>query len=211
MVFLDRTEAGRLLAQKLKIYKNAKAKVYGLPRGGVIVGAEIAKELNLPLDVVIARKIGHPLQPEFGIAAVSENGHLVKEEKYAATVDEGWFKVQVEKEQTEARRRKNIYQPWIRKIPDEGKIAIIVDDGIATGLTTKAAILDIKDRKPQKIILAVPVAPFDIAEKIIPLVDEFIALKIDKDFLGAVGAYYEKFPQATDEEVIKILRKVNNI
>lgn len=209
MVFEDRTQAGKLLAKKLKAFKDKGAVVYGLPRGGVIVGAEIAKELNAALDIIVARKIGHPLQPEFGIAAVTEAGHLVKNEKYSATVDENWFSGEVERQITAATKRRNLYRSELPDISAKDKIAILIDDGIATGLTAKAAILDLKERLPQKIILAVPVIPQPEAEELSPQVDEMVALLVEEEFLGAVGAYYENFPQVSDEEVLAALAEVN--
>ncbi|MCL5090573.1 MAG: phosphoribosyl transferase, partial [Patescibacteria group bacterium] len=181
-----------------------------LPRGGVIVGGEIARLLNIPLSIIIARKIGHPLQPEFAIAAITENGHLVSNKNYLEEVPLEWFKNEVSQEQTEAKRKRTLYTPFLKNINSKGKIFILVDDGIATGLTTKAAISDLKDRNPKKLILAVPVIPQDSAEEIKTMVDELTALAIPKDFLGAVGAYYQEFPQVSDEEVVKILKEVNN-
>jgi predicted phosphoribosyltransferase len=211
LTLYDRNQAGELLAEKLKNYADKNTVVYALPRGGVLVGAAIARKLKTPLEVVIARKIGHPLQPEFGIAAVTEGGHLVKNEKYAATVDENWFSVEVERQKTAAQHRHNLYQPALKGISAKDKVAILTDDGVATGLTTEAAIADLKAQKPQKIILAVPVMPAEVAEHLRPLVDELVALDIPEDFAGAVGAYYENFPQISDEEVISELKQVNGL
>lgn len=210
MVFQDRTEAGRLLAEKVKKYADKNTVVYGLPRGGVVIAAEIARELKAPLEVVIARKIGHPLQPEFGIAALSENGHVIKNEKYIATVDENWLAGEIERQKTASQSRRNLYTNQ-KKISAKSTIAILADDGIATGLTTKAAIADLRDQKPKKLILAVPVAPTEVADELKPLVDETIILNEDPDFLGAVGAYYEEFPQVSDEEVINFLKTINGL
>jgi predicted phosphoribosyltransferase len=207
----DRSQAGELLAEKLKDYADKNSVVYSLPRGGVIVGAAISRKLKTPLEVIISRKIGHPLQPEFGIAAVTEAGHLVKNEKYAATVDENWFSVEVERQKTAAQHRRNLYQPALKGIKAIDKVAILTDDGVATGLTTEAAIVDLRAQKPAKIILAVPVIPAEVAEHLRPLVDELVALDIAEDFAGAVGAYYEDFPQVSDEEVIRELKEVNGL
>lgn len=210
-LFQDRRQAGELLAVKLKKYAGKKTVVYALPRGGVIVGAAIAQKLKTPLEVIIARKIGHPMQPEFGIAAVTEAGHLVKNEKYAATVDENWLAVEVERQKTAAQHRRNLYQPVLKGITATAKVAILTDDGVATGLTTEAALADLRAQKPQKLILAVPVVPAEVTEHLRSLVEELVALKIDEDFLGAVGAYYENFPQVSDEEVIRELKGVNGL
>ncbi len=211
MVLENRFQAGELLAEKLLTYANKNSVIYSLPRGGVLVGAAIAKKLKTPLEVIISRKIGHPLQPEFGIAAVTEKGHLVKNEKYAATVDENWFAGEIERQKTAAQHRRNLYQPALKGVTATDKVAILTDDGVATGLTTEAAIVDLRAQKPAKIILAVPVIPAEVAEHIKPLINELVALEIAKDFLGAVGAYYEDFPQVSDEEVIQELKEVNGL
>ncbi len=209
MVFENREQAGRLLAEKLKEYQDKDTLVFALPRGGVMVGAEISRALGVPLEIIISRKIGHPLQPEFGIAAVTENGQLTENEKYLATVDENWLSAEIERQKTAAQHRKNLYRPGLKEIPAKDKVVILVDDGIATGLTTMAAIEDLKSRKPSKIIVAVPVGPKDIVEEIKKMVDDLIALEVPDEFLGAVGAYYENFPQLTDEEVITTLKRIN--
>jgi putative phosphoribosyl transferase len=210
MVFKNRAEAGKLLAEKLEEYRNKETIIFGLPRGGVVIGAEIASQLNSPLEVIIARKIGHPAQPEFGIAAVTEDGHLIENEKYAATVDENWYRGEIERQTTAALHRQTLYSPALPEVSTEGKIAILTDDGIATGLTTKAALIDLRERKPKKLLLAVPVAPTEVASEISLLVDEEVIINKDSDFLGAVGAYYEEFPQITDEEVIDLLKRINS-
>ncbi len=209
MVFADRSQAGRQLAEKLTAYRDGQTVVYALPRGGVVVGAEIARAFPAPLDIIVSRKIGHPLQPEFGIAAVTENGQLAINEKYAATVEENWLKNQIENERIRAANQRKEYLRGIKLPSPQGKTAILVDDGVATGLTTKAAIEDLKSREPKMIILAVPVAPKDIAEELEKMVDRLVGLEIAEDFLGAVGAYYESFPQVSDEEVVSLLKKVN--
>ncbi|HUW24139.1 MAG TPA: phosphoribosyltransferase family protein [Patescibacteria group bacterium] len=211
MILANRAEAGELLAGKLLAYTDKDTVVYALPRGGVIVGAVIARKLKTPLEVIIARKIGHPLQPEFGIAAVTEGGHLIKNEKYAATVDENWFSVEIERQKTAAQHRRNLYRPALRGISAKDKVAILTDDGVATGLTTKAAISDLREQQPQKIILAVPVIPADTAKELAQLIDEVVVLDTPEDFAGAVGAYYEEFPQVNDEEVIHELKAVNRL
>ncbi len=209
MILRDRIEAGQKLAQKLMAYRDVQAVVYALPRGGVVVGAQIAGALQKPLDLVIARKIGHPHAPEFGIAAVTENGYLVKNGRVVATVDPGWFEREVERQRNEAKRRRDLYLADRKPIPAEGQVAILVDDGIATGLTVEAAIVELKERRPTKIVLAVPVLPRDTARRLAAEVDELVALTIPEPFLGAISAYYLDFAQTSDEEVVQILREVN--
>ena len=171
-----------------------------------MLGAEIAKTLRAPLDLVIPRKIGHPFSPEYAIAAVTEHGDCVKNEDEVKRVDAKWFARAVEEEVQEAKRRRRVYCGNRAMISPTRKTAIIVDDGIATGLTMRAAIADIKKQNPAKIIIAVPVAPKETAEEMRKDVDDFVAVDIPESYLGAVGAYYEEFPQVEDEEVIKMLR-----
>ncbi|MCX6806676.1 MAG: phosphoribosyltransferase family protein [Candidatus Berkelbacteria bacterium] len=208
MHFKDRIEAGQKLASKLQEQKIKDAIIFALPRGGVILGAEIAKVLKVPLDLVIARKIGHPANPEYAIGAVSESGELFCNEEERRTADPIWFKKEVEKQQKEARRRRKVYLKDKKSISPEGKIAILVDDGIATGLTIKVAIKEIKSQHPKKIIVAVPVLPKDTARELKKEIDELVALDIPDYFLGSIGAYYDYFPQVEDREVIDIIRKV---
>jgi predicted phosphoribosyltransferase len=209
MVFDNRVEAGQKLAEKLKNYQDRNTVVYGLPRGGVVIGAQIAKALNCPLEVIVARKIGHPLQPEFGIAAVTENGHLVENEKYTATVDENWYSLEIERQITTAQHRRTLYQSGLPKKVPHPPLAILTDDGVATGLTTQAALIDLKQRKPEKLILAVPVIPKEITGELAGMVDEIITFPLEEEFLGAVGAYYQNFPQVSDDEVVSYLKQAN--
>lgn len=211
MIFSDRNQAGQSLAEKLAKYRDQDLALYALPRGGVVVAAAIAQELKTPLDLIIARKIGHPLQPEFGIAAVSENGHLVQNTEMVETVDQDWFENQVREKQKEVQEQRKKYLAGLQVIPAKDKVAILVDNGIATGLTVMAAIEDLKDRQPQKTILAVPVVPPEIASKLKAMVDELVALEIPARFAGAVGAYYQSFPQVSDKEIIKLLKSINSL
>ncbi len=196
-----------MLAEKLKKYQGPKTVVYALPRGGVVLAAEIARKLNTPPDLISIRKIGHPENPEYALCATSENSRIVCNEKDLKEVDKEWFKKELEKGIQEAKRRRKVYLQGKNPISAQGKIAIIVDDGIATGLTMQAAIKEIKDQYPQKIIVAVPVVPKDTAEKIKQEVDELVALEIPEFFQGSVGAYYQSFPQITDQEVIELMNR----
>ena len=208
MRFKDRADAGKRLAQALKKYQNQDGVVYALPRGGVVLGAEVARALGMPLDLLIPRKIGHPLQPEYAICAVVENGEMVCNQHEVARVDPQWFRREVESERNEARRRRELYLGGRAPAPVEGKTAIIVDDGIATGLTMEVSIRDAQRRKPARLVVAVPVAPPDTVERMSREVDEFMVLDHSPYYLGAVGAYYDSFYQVTDEEVIALLRSV---
>lgn len=208
MFFRDRSEAGKLLSDKLRAYAGANTIVYALPRGGVVVGGEVAKALNSPLEVVITRKIGHPTQPEYAIAAISENGEIVQNPIEISHVDSEWLKSKIRHELEEAKRRRATYKP-IGKISAKGKVAIIVDDGVATGLTIMAAIKDIKAQRPEKIILALPVAPCDVLEILKKQVDRVVCIKAEAYFSGAVGSYYHSFPQVEDFKVKEIISKIN--
>ena len=206
MRFRDRADAGKRLAQALKKYQNQDGVVYALPRGGVVLGAEVARALGMPLDLLIPRKIGHPLQPEYAICAVVESGEMVCNQREVARVDPSWFQQEVEAERQEARRRRELYLGGRAPAPVEGKTAIIVDDGIATGLTMEVSIRDARRRNPAHLVVAVPVAPPDTVERLSREVDEFVVLDPSPYYLGAVGAYYDHFLQVTDEEVVALLR-----
>jgi predicted phosphoribosyltransferase len=208
MQFRNRSEAGKKLAQALEKYRDQPGIIYPLPRGGVVLGVEIALALEMPLDLIIPRKIGHPYNPEYAIGAVTENGEMVCNQWEVSRVDPQWLKRQVEKERQEARRRRERYLGDREPLSVEGKIAILVDDGIATGLTMQAAIRDIKQRHPTHIVVAIPVAPKDTADILNQQVDEVIGLEITDYYRGSVGAYYTDFPQLTDEEVINLLQSV---
>lgn len=206
MRFINRSDAGRKLAKALIKYRNADAIVYALPRGGVVLGYEIAKKLDLPLDLVITRKIGHPLQKEYAVCAVAEDGDMFCDEFERTFLNKNWLRAEAEKEQREATRRRESYLEGKKPLSPKGKTAIIVDDGIATGLTMLLAIYEVRHGNPSRIVVAVPVMPSDVAKKIRQKADELIALDIPELYLGAVGAYYDEFPQIEDEQVKKLLR-----
>ena len=208
MRFKDRAEAGQKLALILEKYRNQPGIIYPLPRGGVVLGAVIARTLTMPMDLVIPRKIGHPRNPEYAIGAVTESGELVTNEQEIARVDPQWLKREVEFERKEAKRRRERYLARRKPLSAEGKTAILVDDGIATGLTMQAAIRDVRQRRPAHIVVAIPVAPKDMADRLAPLVDAVVGLEITECYRGAVGAYYDEFYQFSDEEVIQLLQSV---
>lgn len=207
MVFKDRVEAGEKLAEVLEKYRGQDMVIYGLPRGGVVPASIIAKKLKAPLDLIIVRKIGHPYNPEYAICAISSDGHMVCNEQERKAIESTEFDNLVKKEQLETKRRQDLYFKGEKHISATGKTAIIVDDGVATGLTMKAAILEIKHQNPKQIIVAVPVILRKTADELRTQVDEVITVWEPDDFLGGVAAYYENFPQVSDEEVIDILQK----
>lgn len=206
--FKDREDAGRQLAQQLLVYKDTSTVIYALPRGGVVTAIELARALNAPLDLIIPRKIGHPSNPEYAIGAVAEDGHLTANPEEIATIDAQWLRTEIAAQQAEAKRRRLTYLAGAQPIDATGKIAIIVDDGIATGLTMKCAIKELKHRNPKRIIVAVPVAPSDSLAEIAALVDEVICLSTP-EFMGAIGAFYDSFPQVEDSEVIQLMHSLN--
>ena len=204
--FRDRVDAGRRLASLLGKYKNQNAVVYALPRGGVPVAKEIARILNCPLDLIIVRKIGHPMNPEYALGAVAEDGFLVVNEEELARVDPKWFEAEMEKQKQEAKRRRELYLQGREPITASGKIAIIVDDGIATGSTMQVAVKKVKREKPAKMVVAVAVSPKETAQRFAKEVDEFVAVTIPEIFWGAIGYYYDDFSQVSDEDVMALLK-----
>lgn len=208
MHFKDRAQAGKKLAEFFKNIDGKNAVVYALPRGGVIVGAEIAKKIHAPLDLIITRKIGHPLSPEYAIGAVAENGHAILNKEEVLNLKKQYIASETEKEKTEAKRRREVYMQGQKPVSCEGKTAILVDDGIATGLTMKTALKELKmHNTPKKIIIAVPVAPYDITEELIREETEVLSIIKTKNFLGAIGSYYEDFSAVSDDMVTAILKK----
>lgn len=205
MRFKDRTEAGKLLAKALEHYKGTQGVVYALPRGGAVLGTEIAGALAMPLDLLIPRKIGHPQNPEYAICAVTMDGEPICNPEEVGTVDEAWLQTAIEEQRTEAKRRRDLYLKDRQPVPVHGKTAIIVDDGIATGLTMLAALDEVGSRHPEKIVVAIPVVPSDTAHALMQQTDELVALDVPEVYMGAVGSYYDHFDQVEDDEVIQLL------
>ncbi|MFZ5931968.1 MAG: phosphoribosyltransferase [Pseudomonadota bacterium] len=203
-MFANREEAGQRLAARLMGYKNKNACVLALPRGGVPVGLEIAKLLNAPLDLIIVRKLGAPSQPELAIGAVvdGEKPQLVLNEDIIAQLDISPAYIEAEKQRqlAEIKRRQQTYLAGRPRVSIPGQTAIIVDDGIATGATIKAAILAVRALAPKKLVLAAPVAPADTIAALKHTVDEIVCLETH-DYFGAIGLYYQDFHQIDDEEM----------
>lgn len=208
MYFKDRVDAGRKLANLLERFKGKDVVVYALPRGGVVIGVEVAKAIQAPFDLIITRKIGHPYQPEYAIGAVAENGHSVFNKDEILEIDEKYLTSEANKQKEEAKRRK-AYLAEREPIFCKGKVAILVDDGVATGLTVKAAIKELKlHYQPKKIIVAVPVIPSNTADELEAEGVKVLALISDRDFLGAIGSYYQDFTPVEDKDVIRIMKEV---
>jgi len=208
MSFSDRTDAGRQLAQALARFKGKSVYVYALPRGGVPVAAEIAAALDAPLDLLLVRKIGAPVQPELAIGAVVDGGAPIvvrNEEVIQATgTREDEFQAICKRELAEIERRRRKYLQGRPALDPEGRIAIVVDDGIATGATMRAALQATRKRKPRLLVLAVPVAAADSLDALREEVDEVVCLEVPRYF-GALGGFYEDFRQLSDDDVIDAL------
>ncbi|MDD4932896.1 MAG: phosphoribosyltransferase family protein [Methylacidiphilaceae bacterium] len=207
--FRDRKEAGRLLAEELLEYGGRKdAILLALPRGGVAVGAEMAKILHLPLDVFTVRKLGVPGQEELAMGAIATGGGRVVNRSVVTSlgIDERTIDLVAAREERELHRREALFRKGLPPLSIRGKIAIFVDDGLATGATMKAAVEAARKLEPAAIVAAVPVAPPAAAEEMAERVDEWIALLTPESFLG-VGQWYEEFPQLSDEEVCALLHE----
>jgi len=210
MLFKNRKDAGIELAKALEKYQDEDVIVLALPRGGVVLGAEIANKLHVPLDILLTKKIGHPMNSEYAICAITEDGDPICNSAEVKKIDPDWLPKEIKKVRSEIKRRREMFLGGKALLSVEGKTVIIADDGIATGLTMIAAIEEIKKRNPQKLVIAIPVTPYDTAQIIKSMVDELVSLDIDPNYRGAVGAYYEDFRQVEDSEVISILKYFEN-
>lgn len=208
MLFRDRKDAGRQLARHLIQYRDRNPLILALPRGGVVVGFEIASALKAPLDVIVARKIGAPGMPEYGIGAIAPGGVLILDERPIRML--GISRAQIDliadREREEMQRRIDRYRGG-RPLPDiRSQTVILVDDGIATGVTARAAIQAIRQQEPDQLILASPVCAPDTARLLKAEVDYFICIETPSDF-RAISLWYDDFRQTTDEEVVDLLNR----
>ncbi len=203
-MFQNRRDAAEKLAATLRRYAgNPGAILLAIPRGALEIGAILREQLKLPLDIVVTKKIGAPGNEEFAVGAVDPEGE-VTENPQAYGLPQGYLKEEAERLKHVIKRRYREYR-GDRPLPElKNKIVILVDDGIATGLTTQAALRYITRQKPQKIVVAVPVCAADTAERMKKEVDEWICLEEPEDFY-AVGQFYQNFPQVSDEEAKKLL------
>lgn len=197
----DRIEAGLLLSEKLKKYQNSNSVVLAVPRGGVPIGAVIAKSLHLPLDIVLSKKIGHPYNKEFAVGAVSMDSTIIDEH---TGVPNAYIEEEIVRLRKLLRGNYERYMGNRQPLDIKGKNVILVDDGIATGNTLLVSINMLRKQNPAKIIVATPVLPYDTVKVFEENTDEFVYLIASKNFRG-VGGFYEEFNQVEDEEVIKIL------
>ena len=210
MPFGNRAEAGQKLAAALALYRDQDPVILALPRGGVPVAAEVASALDAPLDLILVRKVGVPFEPELAMGAIVDGDSplVVRNDDVIrhAGVDEADFKAVCDAEFSEIERRRKRYLGSRDRAAVEGCTAIVVDDGVATGATMRAALRATRMRKPKRLVLAVPVAPTESLVELRGEADDVICLE-DYEAFGAIGFYYADFRQVPDEEVIEILRR----
>jgi predicted phosphoribosyltransferase len=205
-MFASREDAGVKLGLCLQEQKVRADLVLGLPRGGVVVAAGVVRALHLPLDVLVVRKIGHPWQREFAVGALAENGVVLLDEGVIGT--NAGLRAELEEVIREEKERLRSYQARFhpKGAPNlKDKAVLLVDDGLATGATTEAAVLSARKRNARAIVVAAPVASTDAVERLARVADEVRVLYADPNF-DAVGRYYDAFPQTTDEKVLELLR-----
>jgi putative phosphoribosyl transferase len=206
--FSDRVDAGKRLASELKDFSGKKGIVLAIPRGGVVVGAEIAKSLNLSLDVIIPRKIGAPDNPELAIGAVAEDGTAILDENLTRYlgVNREYIKEEIERQKQEIQRRLKLYRQDTSYPNLKGLDVIVVDDGIATGSTMKAALASVKNRGAASVTVAVPVGPPSTIEELKKIADRVVCL-YTPEYFQAIGEFFADFTQVPDEEVVRLLRE----
>lgn len=206
--FSDRVDAGKRLAQALTDFSSKKGIVLAIPRGGVVVGYEIAKALHLPLDVIIPRKLGAPDNPELAIGAVAEDGTAIIDDKLVTYlgVSKAYIAEESERQTQEIERRLKMYRQGMPAPNLQGRDVIIVDDGIATGSTMKAALASVKNRGAKSVTVAVPVGPPSTIQELKRQADGVVAL-YTPEYFQAIGQFYNDFNQTTDEEVIRLLKE----
>ncbi len=206
MHFSDRKDAGQRLASALDAYRDRHAVVLALPRGGVPVAYEVARHLNAPLELLLVRKIGLPGQRELAMGAVATGNVVIRNEEVIriAGIDEAEFAAELAREQAELERRRQAYLGDRSPIDVAGRVAIVVDDGIATGSTMRAALKAVAAAKPAEIVLAVPVAPPETVASLKRHADKVVCLQMPPGF-AAIGNYYADFHQLTDDDVRRLM------
>ncbi|BEP38327.1 phosphoribosyltransferase (plasmid) [Variovorax sp. V59] len=209
-LFEDRANAGRRLAKALRAMKLQDPVVFALPRGGVPVAAEVARALRAPLGLLLVRKIGAPGQPEVAVAAVAEGPQPIVEVRHdilrLAGASPDYVQGELPRHLEEIERRRRLYLQGRPSPPVQGRTAVLVDDGIATGTTVRAALRSLRGRHPSRIVLAVPVAPADELADLRSEVDDLVCLLTPEPFV-AVGAYYRHFDQTTDAQVVALMAR----
>jgi putative phosphoribosyl transferase len=204
--FKDRKEAGKELANQMSSFRGSNAVILAIPRGGVPVGFEIAKELQLPLDIVLSKKIGHPENPEYAIGAVSLDTEIIDRD---LDIPDSYIYQEIQRIKQILRQRYDLFESQLEMLQLKDRDIILVDDGIATGSTLLVCISMIRKFKPSRVIVAVPVIPADRVNVFKKACDQLIFLHAP-DFFSAVGEFYKEFNQVEDEEVIRLLRAARN-
>jgi putative phosphoribosyl transferase len=206
--FRNRMEAGFILAQELKRFVHDRPVVVGIPRGGVVVAAQVAMELDCELDIILSRKLGAPGNPEFAMGAVTEDGTVFINERAFPEIDEQDPYVQQEREQqmSEIERRRSMFRVIRPKVSFTGRTVILVDDGIATGSTMEAALWSARNERPKLLIAALPVSPAESLDKLTADADFVLCVRVSEQF-SAVGQFYEEFPQIPDTFVVALLKE----
>ena len=203
----NRKEAGQKLVSQLQDYTGKNVVILAIPRGGVVLGYEVAKALAAPLDIVVPRKIGAPGNPELAIGAIAEDGTVVLDEGLLQTfrISNEYLEREMSAETAEIRRRTLTFRGGLPPLDLSGKVVILVDDGLATGATMKAAVASVRKRSASEIVIAVPVAPPDTVRELSKLVDRVVCLIVYEPFM-AIGQFYDDFTQVEDDEVVRLLR-----
>ena len=204
--FSNRIDAGKRLAEALADFKGKNAVVLAIPRGGVVVGYEIASALNLPLDVIVPHKLGAPDNPELAIGAIAEDGSTVLDENLTRYlgVSREYIQEESERQKQEIKRRLKVYRQGMAGLALKGKDVIIVDDGIATGSTMKAALASVKNSDAKTVTIVVPVGPPQTIQELTLLADRVVCLYMPDNF-QAIGQFFDDFSQTEDQEVIRLL------
>ncbi|HNR96155.1 MAG TPA: phosphoribosyltransferase family protein [Anaerolineae bacterium] len=208
MLFRDRSEAGKLLAARMDHLKGShNLLVLGLPRGGVVVAYEVAVALGAPLDVYITRKIGAPYNPELAIGAVAGDGTVVLDHNLISRlqVPEDYLEAETERQKREIQRRLQAYRGRLEEPVVSDKTVVLVDDGVATGATVRATLKALRQQRPARLVLAVPVGPAETIRQLAQEADEVVCLYAPEMF-WAVGAFYAEFDQTEDEQVVRLLQ-----
>lgn len=210
MIFEDRRQAGRQLGVALirRGYRNENTLVLGIPRGGLVVAEETAKALSASLDVIVTRKLRAPYRPELGIGAVVDGDHVILNEELVRAVgaSQDYLSREIAFQKEEINRRLRFYRGHQSAPEIAGKTLIVVDDGIATGYTFRASLESLRQRRPDRLVAAAPVASRDSVEMLTAFADEIVCLQTPLSF-QAVGAWYQNFDQVTDEEAAAILQR----